>query len=68
MNWLLDMPTEGTFLAVWQYDGKVWGRTVKIENGTYYTYDPSDDIWQRVSRDTIAPREVDYGMFVTPTV
>lgn len=69
MNWLVDMPTEGTFLAVWQYDGKVWGRTFKKDFNTWKMYESDTDSWTIIQNPSFhIPSEVDYGMFVTPTL
>jgi hypothetical protein len=45
---LESMPTEGQFVAVWEYEGETWSGTYKIDNGIISQYLQDHDNWYEV--------------------
>lgn len=43
MKKLTKMPTDGQFVAVWEYDGKIWSDVFKFKNGRLYQQDNITD-------------------------
>lgn len=41
-----EMPKQGQFVAVWEYNGKMWSETYKWENEILYIYSSSKDGWR----------------------
>lgn len=49
-------PTHGQFVAVWQYDGKVWSGTFKYnEQGRLLTYDSECVDWVYLGKAPAVP-------------
>ncbi len=41
MKLVTTIPTEGQFIAVWQYDGLVWSSTILHNGGVLYMFLPA---------------------------
>ena len=36
-------PKSGQFILVWEYEGRFWSETIRIERGVWYQYDPDNE-------------------------
>lgn len=41
-------PRKGQFVALWEYEGKPWSSTFKLEDGFWSRYRQEDDTWEYV--------------------
>lgn len=44
------MPDKGQFVAVWEFNGLPWSRTLRARNAELHYYDPRMDVWYRYGR------------------
>lgn len=54
-----EMPTEGQFAALWNFNGGLWCATFKYKHGCLHRYDSNEDGW----RPDLAPVPVDGAMY-----
>jgi len=40
-----ERPTSGTYLSMWEHDGKPWATTFQWIDGSLYRYDDNIDEW-----------------------
>lgn len=38
-------PTEGQFVRLWEFNGKVWSDVCKFKDGELFVFDGIDDSW-----------------------
>lgn len=41
-------PTKGHFVALWEYEGKPWSSTFKLEDGFWFNYREETDSWEQI--------------------
>ena len=47
-----EMPTSGQFVAVWEYDGKLYGDAYKWEEDYLVEYNEDQDLWLSICSDS----------------
>jgi len=45
------MPTEGSYIATWEHNGKMWSGNYEWRDGDLCYYEETDDCWHRVEYD-----------------
>lgn len=43
MKMIKEMPKEGQFIVIWEYNNKLWSETYEWENNELYHYDSIED-------------------------
>ena len=64
MNTTKVMPTEGQFVAVWEYNGEMWSDTCRMVDGNFQVFitgtDGEDEHWTNESGDLAESIDVTY--------
>lgn len=58
MKEVKDYPKEGQFVAIWEYDNKIWAEEFKWKNGVLRTYNEKEE---KFSGKKVRPIEYPWG-------